>query len=329
MIKSHLFYCGANITYSIIHKKWHCKYCDSFLNVDKLLEEKKETGKQNPSTHNKNQVCYCDNCGAKIICPDSITSTYCSYCGSPLILKDRINSKKTPDFIIPFSQKKEEAFRSLRKQMRYHFLIPSYFRKHFTIDEFQGIYLPFWSFDLQVNGEFSYCIPIEKDNSKIYKKVYSGNAYFNKVSIKATDSFSNALIESLEPYNLTELVPYNELYLLGFMSQTYDVSSEEALGKAQQRVNRTAYSFFQKKSHNLKSHKDSTLYSFVTTPTKTYYILLPVWMFSTSYKEKEYFFLMNGQTGKVCGNVPISNAKKIILFLVIFALLITIVFVYK
>ena len=34
--------CGANITYSIIHKKWHCKYCDSFLNVDELLEEKKK-----------------------------------------------------------------------------------------------------------------------------------------------------------------------------------------------------------------------------------------------------------------------------------------------
>ena len=38
-------------------------------------------------------------------------------------------------------------------------------------------------------------------------------------------------------------------------------------------------------------------------------VLLPVWMLMSTYRGKEYLFAMNGQTGKLVGNLPISIPK--------------------
>ena len=39
------------------------------------------------------------------------------------------------------------------------------------------------------------------------------------------------------------------------------------------------------------------------------YTLLPVWAVRYDYRDSEYTFLMNGQTGKVAGNPPLSLPK--------------------
>ena len=37
------------------------------------------------------------------------------------------------------------------------------------------------------------------------------------------------------------------------------------------------------------------------------YALLPVWMLHTKYEGKDYYFAMNGQTGKFVGELPMSK----------------------
>ena len=44
-----------------------------------------------------------------------------------------------------------------------------------------------------------------------------------------------------------------------------------------------------------------------------HYALYPVWLLNTTYNGKKYTFVMNGQTGKMVGNIPIDT-KKIILY---------------
>ena len=36
------------------------------------------------------------------------------------------------------------------------------------------------------------------------------------------------------------------------------------------------------------------------------YVMLPVWLLYTSYHGKDYLFAMNGQTGKMVGDLPLS-----------------------
>ena len=50
------------------------------------------------------------------------------------------------------------------------------------------------------------------------------------------------------------------------------------------------------------------------------YALLPVWTLTYNDKArgKIYYFALNGQTGKVCGQLPVDNRKLARLFLSIF-----------
>ena len=49
------------------------------------------------------------------------------------------------------------------------------------------------------------------------------------------------------------------------------------------------------------------------------YALLPVWLLNTRWKDKDYLFAMNGQTGKLVGDLPVSKAKYWGAFAAIFA----------
>ena len=42
---------------------------------------------------------------------------------------------------------------------------------------------------------------------------------------------------------------------------------------------------------------------------KVHYALLPVWLLSTKWQGKNYLFAMNGQTGKLVGDLPTSAGK--------------------
>lgn len=40
---------------------------------------------------------------------------------------------------------------------------------------------------------------------------------------------------------------------------------------------------------------------------KAQYALYPVWILNTTWKDKKYIFAMNGQTGKMTGDLPIDR----------------------
>jgi uncharacterized ParB-like nuclease family protein len=44
------------------------------------------------------------------------------------------------------------------------------------------------------------------------------------------------------------------------------------------------------------------------------YVLLPVWVLTYRRKEKLYYYVMNGQNGKVCGRLPVSWKRLAVLF---------------
>ena len=48
--------------------------------------------------------------------------------------------------------------------------------------------------------------------------------------------------------------------------------------------------------------------------SKTRYVLLPVWILNTKYKDKINTFAMNGQTGKITGTLPICPKRTALWF---------------
>ena len=115
-------------------------------------------------------------------------------------------------------------------------------------------------------------------------------------------------MDSIEPFDYKELKAFSNAYLPGFLADKYDVSVDDCAPRADARC---------------KSSCESALRSSVTGYStcvpekenihirrgKVQYAMLPVWMLHTKWNGRDYLFSMNGQTGKLVGDLPVDKRK--------------------
>ncbi len=114
-------------------------------------------------------------------------------------------------------------------------------------------------------------------------------------------------MESIEPFDFSEVVDFQTAYLAGYLADKYDVDAERSVERANERIRRSAEDAF---SETVKG------YTTVTKETgsiqlqngKVSYALFPVWLLSTTWNGQNYLFAMNGQTGRMVGDLPLDKA---------------------
>jgi hypothetical protein len=118
----------------------------------------------------------------------------------------------------------------------------------------------------------------------------------------------DTLMESLEPFDLSQAVDFKTAYLAGFFADRYDVDDSTCADRANSRVRCATENAFNASAFGydtlITEHSSISLNS-----AKAKYALLPVWLLFTDYKGKRYTFAMNGQTGKMVGDLPIDKGK--------------------
>ena len=267
----------------------------------------------------------CPSCGAELICDESTAATACPYCGNPTIVPGQFSGGWRPDYIIPFKQSKENAVEALKEHYRGKFFLPKAFKEENHVQEIQGIYVPFWMFDGEATGEARYDATRSRTyrsgdyditETKYYHVYRAGHVAFEKVPVDASSKMPDNHMDSIEPYDYEKLKPFSTAYLPGFLADKFDVTVEQCRQRADQRCEGTLlsaldstvkrYDSFTLKGSNVKLKRG-----------KVHYALLPVWMLHTKWQGKDFLFAMNGQTGKIVGNLPINWLKVIALFAVI------------
>ena len=128
------------------------------------------------------------------------------------------------------------------------------------------------------------------------------------VPVDASSKMPDAHMDSIEPFDYSEMKTFSTAYLAGYMADKYDVSKEESENRADLRV-----------ANTIESMVNNTAIGYTTCVAnnravnvkhkKAKYVLLPVWMLSTRWNGNNYLFAMNGQTGKFIGDLPISSKK--------------------
>lgn len=264
----------------------------------------------------------CPSCGAELICDESTAATACPYCGNPTIVPGQFSGGWRPDYIIPFKQSKENAVEALKEHYRGKFFLPKAFKQENHVQEIQGIYVPFWMFDGEATGEARY----EATRSRTYRsgdyditetKYYNiyraGHVAFEKVPVDASSKMPDNHMDSIEPYDYEKLKPFSTAYLPGFLADKFDVTVEQCRQRADQRCEGTLLSALDStvKRYDSFTLKDSNV---KLKRGKVHYALLPVWMLHTKWQGKDFLFAMNGQTGKIVGDLPINWLKVIALF---------------
>ena len=323
--------CGAKITFNPKIQKWDCEYCGNKFSLEEMQKHNNasslKANKRVKKTKKleKMDVYHCKNCGAEIMADETVTATFCVYCGSTAILKDKIDDGIAPNLIIPFKKVKEDAVVAFTNLTKGKPLMPKQFKEIKNIEKIVGVYIPFWSYDLIAEGNMLFLsrdIRIWSDHNYDYTETLKynvdmyGHLEYNGVLTDASSRFDDDLMDSVEPFDYKELTEYNHAYLSGFMAEKYDVSEDEGLKRATDRTMKTCTEVLQAKI----KHQSSVLQTNNMNITKadSNYIMLPVWMVNINYKDKIYTFAMNGQTGKIVGNIPIGVKETIIWSLILF-----------
>ncbi len=98
------------------------------------------------------------------------------------------------------------------------------------------------------------------------------------------------------------------------MAERYSIPLKEGWNDAKAIIDRRITSGIERQVHGdvVQVVSVSTDYDDITYK----HILLPIWISSFHFNNKVYRFLVNGQTGKVSGNAPISALKVTIVSLV-------------
>ena len=323
--------CGASIKYNPKKKKFICEYCNGEFTKEEINKNKEKLNKKDnlerEFSYMQDMEGYvCKNCGASIVSLDNISSTSCIYCKSSAIIKNRLTGIYKPDSIIPFKFTKEDAIDAWKKLCSGRLLIPSGFKDINNIKEMEGLYVPFWLYDVE-NDAYLKCdgtkVTTWMDSRYVYTKTdyyqiaRGGILSFESVPNDAAKRFDDKIMNAIEPFNYKELVDFDTTYLAGFLSEKYDVEKEEAYKNAKSRIENDSLSFLRSemKGYATLINKDSKNN---LTVNKTKYVLLPVYVLNIKYNDKIYHFAMNGESKKMVGEIPVSKLKLFLLIIITF-----------
>ena len=274
----------------------------------------------------------CPSCGAELLCDATTAATSCPYCGNPSVLPGQFAGILKPDFVLPFKLSKEDAIKALKKHYLKKPLLPSTFSKADHLEEIKGVYVPFWMYDGEASGSAQFHATqvhtytsgdYEITETSHYDVSRAGSIAFEKIPVDASSKMPDDYMDSIEPYDYADLKPFSTAYLPGFMADKYDVSVEDSRERADTRCAGSLLSALERTVSGYTTCNETSR-DIHLKRGKVHYALLPVWILNTRWEGKDFLFAMNGQTGKLVGNLPVSTKRVIGLFAAIAASLIAI-----
>ena len=335
--------CGGTLQFDSKSQNIVCPYCDSQFAAsdlkeytDDLASDKVEDTSWDESRveaytneEMKGMKIYsCDSCGGEIIVEETTSSTSCPYCGNNLLVTKELSGDLKPNRVIPFKKDKDAVMESMKKFLKKKVLLPSSFSKDSVIEEIKPLYVPFWLFDADVDGKVRFKGEVVRSYSdsnynyketKYYSIIREGHIAFDHVPVDGSKKMEDKLMESIEPFDFGESTEFNVAYLAGYAADRYDVSKDETFNRATQRCREGTIQAFRNdiSGYSNVTVSDSNIQLF---DTKAQYALYPVWIMNTKWKDKNYRFAVNGQSGKMAGNLPVSPLKFTLFWLLFFAL---------
>ncbi|MBQ9988963.1 MAG: hypothetical protein IJP30_04425 [Clostridia bacterium] len=337
--------CDAPLLYSAEKGLWACEHCESEFSLQALEEvyaAKEESAQEDAidfepiseddwrADETEHLRAYsCPQCGAEIITDDTTAATICPYCGNTTIMPKQFTGMHRPDFIIPFKLDKEAAKAALKKHYKNKLLLPKLFSQENQIEKLTGVYVPVWLFDGTAQADISFngtqVLTRRSGNYRItdtrhYLVRRSGSLRFERVPVDGSSKMDNTLMEAIEPYDYSALEPFRLGYLSGYQADKYDVNAADAQPRAEERIKTSAVDALTETIAGYASLIPTGSHVSASGAVPRH-ALLPVWMLNTKWHGQNYVFAMNGQTGKLVGDLPIDGGRSAAQFFGAFGLL--------
>lgn len=282
-----------------------------------------------PAAAAPSQQISCRNCGATTDFEVTSNVLKCAFCGSEQVVAQPSDpNRPTPESILSFVVEEEQARAAYREWLGNGFFRPGDLSKSASLREIRAVFLPFWAFDARANTQWTAMSGRHRTSVRQVQTVVNGQTVLRDQQVQETDWFpasgdhvgqytwelvsaskglEQAWVDAIEPFNFGELREYDGKYLLGRGAE------EAALDRAQ--AEDVARKLIEAKEQSEcarlvpgDTHRDLRV-STALEDVAARMIFLPVWLAAFAYKQKVYRFVVNGQTGKVTGEAPLSYFK--------------------
>jgi hypothetical protein len=270
----------------------------------------------------------CKNCGAEVATDPNQRSYVCAFCDSTYVVEfsPAQSGRKQPEFVIPFVITPDRGVELFQKWIASnHLFRPGDLRTARIEEKLKGVYLPFWAFSMLATsqwratiGEYWYRTETytTTENGKTVTRTrrvqetewweLSGNHhhYYSGYLVSASRGLTQAEADRIKPFQLAALRRYASAYLAGWLCEEYSIDRDSA-----EQICRGE--FLRQEETNIRGFLPGDTYRNFGSSTQFSHvnedlILLPLYVLSYRYRDKLFRFMINGQTGKVEGDKPIS-----------------------
>ncbi len=259
----------------------------------------------------------CSSCGAQVVTDTVTASTECLYCSNPVVISTNVSGMVEPDLVLPFKIDKNAAKERLKAFYKGKILMPNTFKNKNKIEKITGMYVPYWLFSCNGNGNANFkATKVRRwsdsnynyTNTKTFDVRRAGSLAFSKVPVDASAKMDDSYMEGVEPFYLNEAVPFSPMYMAGFSADKFDVDVHVSTQRADERISASCVNALKNTVVGYNSI-DIVGSDIDMNSQDVHYALLPVWILNTKYMGKLYKFMVNGQTGKVSGSLPVDKLK--------------------
>lgn len=315
--------CGGGMVFDPEKQNYACEYCLSEFSqeeLEALTPPAQEEGKEEPPEQPEKGealIYTCPSCGAEIATDETTAATFCYYCHNPVVLSGKLSGGQMPSLVIPFKITQEDAKNRFVSWIGKKKYVPSAFFSKKQIEKLSGIYFPYWTYDCTMQGGLNGTArdvrvwragDTEYTETKVFSIRRAGQLNLCDISRNALKKSQGKMMEGILPFNLKEAKDFHAGFLSGFQAEVKDMEKESFEADVSSEVNGYARNLL---SGTVTSHENFTIDSFHADVQKDiwHYVLLPVWVLTYRSGKDMYYFAMNGQTGEICGKLPIDTRK--------------------
>ncbi len=333
--------CGGGLIFDPQAQDFGCEYCGSHFTeeeLDRLAPAREQEDRQpapepeaagapgpgEASAQEHYAVVYrCPSCGAEVVTDETTAATFCYYCHNPVVLEGRLQGEYAPDKVIPFAVERERAVSDFLEWAGKKWFVPRAFFSKQQIEKISGVYFPYWTADFDIHGVLEgtgtqvrtwRAGNTEYTETRHYRVAREGRLVFEEIVRNALQKANRKLVEGILPFNGSAAKDFQMGYLSGFQAEKRDVDKEQVEQEVAGEAREYSETLLRESAPGYAAVVPSRLDADVVK-ADWHYILLPVWVLTYKGRGgKIYYYAMNGQTGKVCGELPVDGKRLAALF---------------
>ena len=259
----------------------------------------------------------CPNCGGEVPVQEHTSAAQCPYCDSYLIFNERVEGSYRPKMLIPFQLGKESCKRSIRDKFRSCLFSPTDFLSEARLNGMEGIYVPDWFYDYDTDCTFEgegtkvrswRSGNVEYTETSVYAVRRNMAISFEKIPVDASLQMPDEVMDLIAPFQYAQLTDFDPKYMSGFHGEKYNMTSDLVENRARGLMKEDAGKLLRESYAGYAGVK-TVNENIRVKESRAEYGLLPVWKYLYRYKDQDYPFYVNGQTGKIVGTAPFSKTK--------------------